>query len=149
MDAIVQIHLNRKRTILCIAYAAECGLTCHILYLLRSAVQSNSSSFNEETCEIDVSASITVPTGVNRSYRVSLLNATPAFDKANNPGGSTAEDRYVELSNPAISGSPKLIIQGDEGHGNMMIDGISAKSIKIPNVMPPIGTMFWYDRTEN
>lgn len=89
-------------------------------------------------------AACSASVGVNRSYAVSLLYATPARFTVDTDGNATYDESRSETSNSGgISGDPQLYCSGDECYvlPDPAVDPIKANT-------PPLGKTYWTDKLD-
>ncbi|MDN4146177.1 pilus assembly protein PilY [Pseudomonas tohonis] len=85
-------------------------------------------------------AACSAAVGVNRSYKVRLLDGTPASVPAN--GSGTYADRFQTSNSGGISGDPQLVCQGNECH---VLKDPSLPPDEVPSA--PLGKTYWMDNT--
>ena len=98
--------------------------------------------FNTYEPELSTAA-CSASVGVNRSYAVSLKNATPARYTTNLDGTITYGDRAETSNSGGIAGDPQLFCTGDNCWviPDMSIPPMNAKT-------PPLGKTYWTDNQD-
>lgn len=89
-------------------------------------------------------AACSASVGVNRSYAVSLLYATPARFTVDTNGNTVYDNSRSETSNSGgISGDPQIYCSGDECYvlPDPAVDPIKANT-------PPLGKTYWTDKLD-
>lgn len=88
-------------------------------------------------------AACSASVGINRSYAVSLLYATPARYTVNADGSITYGDRAETSNSGGIAGDPQLFCTGDNCWvlPDPSIDPMEAK-------IPPLGKTYWTDKLD-